>query len=338
MSHAHRSGSALNRHPSFSIVIPTYQRRDLVCDAVRAIAATDYAGPVEIVVVVDGSTDGTAGALRQLHGVVPLKIIEQANGGAAQARNCGALQAQYDIILFLDDDMLCEPNLLEEHARMYRLGADAVIGDTPIDPRAPAGFLPESVGRWINAERVRTPLSPFDVFSGQLSIKREVFEQLGGFDTMFTDGGTFSNEDADLGVRLLQQYKVRHNPMAISRQHYIVSVREYMRRAAATAAGDHHFISKHPNLTRELFDMRGRGAILSRCLYLPLSRVPVLPQMLVAVAVWLAEWAARTRFRSNRGIARFFSGARSVAYWSEMRARSAIPDPQPAGPLLPCDR
>ena len=62
--------------PSFSIVMPTYQRREVVCDAVRALSEIDYPGDRELIVVVDGSTDGTANGLRQIDCPFPLKIIE----------------------------------------------------------------------------------------------------------------------------------------------------------------------------------------------------------------------------------------------------------------------
>ena len=204
--------------PSLSVVIPTYQRRDAVCDAVRALTRTDHAGAVELIVVIDGSTDGTAQALAAIACPFPVKIIEQSNAGAASARNGGAAVAVNDVILFLDDDMIADPSLLDEHARLHQDGADAVIGNTPIHPASPAGFLPESIARWIASTSVKSPLSPFDVFSGQLSVRRSVFEELGGFDTAFTSAAAFGNEDADFGVRLLARHDVRHNPAAISRQ------------------------------------------------------------------------------------------------------------------------
>src|SRR4051794_33250117 len=95
--------------PSFSVVIPTYQRKDVVCDAVRALGKLMYDTHFEVIVVVDGSTDGTAPALRQLGCRFPLRVIEQENGGAAHARNTGAAAATGDILLFLDDDMIAEP-------------------------------------------------------------------------------------------------------------------------------------------------------------------------------------------------------------------------------------
>jgi glycosyltransferase involved in cell wall biosynthesis/peptidoglycan/xylan/chitin deacetylase (PgdA/CDA1 family) len=323
-----RSRAAATRHtgsPSFSIVIPTYQRCDVVCRSVRALAELRYPGEIELIVVVDGSTDETAAALRAIDLPFRLQILEQPNGGASSARNLGAAIATNDVILFLDDDMIADPRLLEEHARLHRDGADAVIGATPIHPDSPAGFLPESVARWIASTEVKSPLSPFDVFSGQLSVRRSAFEDLGGFDTAFTSAGAFGNEDADFGVRLLERFDVRHNPSAISRQLYVVSPREFMQRARRAVAADLHFIGKHPELARELFERKGYARPLARLIYRPLARIPLLPDLLAGTAIRIADMALKTPFRSSRVIARFFSGARSLAYWSGLHAKGWLP-------------
>ncbi len=318
-------GKAAPEWPTFSIVVPTYQRRQLVTDVVRSLARLDYPGAVELIIVIDGSTDGTAEALREIEGPFPVRIIEQPNQGASEARNRGAAEAANEVILFLDDDMLCQPDLVREHARLHRDGADAVIGDTPIDPNSPPGFLPESVARWIASTRVSSPLSPFDVFTGQLSIRRSVFETLGGFDTTFTSAGAFGNEDADLGVRLLADYDVRHNPAAICRQHYVVSPTEYMDRARGAVAADLNLIRKHPHLSRELLEAKGRSRPVTRYIYRPLTRLRPVPRMLAKAATIAANTAMSTPLRSNRLLARFFSGARSLSYWSELRSKGWFP-------------
>jgi glycosyltransferase involved in cell wall biosynthesis/peptidoglycan/xylan/chitin deacetylase (PgdA/CDA1 family) len=313
------------RWPSFSIVIPTYQRRDVVRGSVRALAEVCYPGGIELIVVVDGSTDGTAAALRAIDLPFSLLVVEQPNCGASGARNRGAAIAANDVILFLDDDMIADPKLLDEHARMYRDGADAVIGDTPIHPASPAGFLPESVARWIASTSVKSPLSPFDIFTGQLSVRRSVFEELGGFDTTLTSPTAFGNEDADFGVRLLARHDARHNPAAISRQMYVVTPRQFMERARRAVEADLHFVRKHPELARQLFERKGLSRPLARFVYRPLARVPLLPEMIARLAVWAADFALETPFRSNRTIARFFSGARSLAYWSALHANGWLP-------------
>ena len=318
----HRSPCAW---PSFSIVVPTHQRRDVVCGAVRKVAELNYDGAIELIVVVDGSTDRTVEAVREIVCPFPVRIFEQFNEGASRARNRGAAAARNDIILFLDDDMICEPTLLEEHARLHLEGAEAVIGDTPIDPDSPPGFLPESVGRWIASTRVQDPLSPFDIFTGQLSVRRSVFHHVGGFDADFTTGSAFGNEDADFGVRLLAGHDVRHNPEAISRQRYVVTPREYMERARLAAEADLRFVRKHPELARQLFGAKGASTPLARFVYRPLTRLPLVTRLLAGAAIRTAEIGSRTAFRSNRILARFFSGARSLAYWSELRRGGWFP-------------
>lgn len=316
---------AASKWPSFSIIIPTYQRRDVVSAAVRALSEIAYAGDRELIVVIDGSSDGTAEELAAIECPFPFKVIEQDNCGAARARNRGASEAKNEILLFLDDDMIGDPDLLFEHARIYRSGADAVIGDTLLDPGSPPGFLSESIRAWIDASRVGGPLTPFDVWAGQLSVRRSVFEELGGFDETFTSEGAFANEDADFGVELLERYRVRHNPAAISRQRYVVSPKELMERAPLWASGDIRFIQKHPHLTRELFLARGSARRLTRCVYKPLTFVPFAAPLLARMGVLVADLGLKSRFRSSRTLARFFSVTRSVAYWRDMKSRGWFP-------------
>ncbi|MGZ4317424.1 MAG: glycosyltransferase family 2 protein, partial [Gaiellaceae bacterium] len=125
--------------PRFSVVVPTFQRREVVIASVAAFEAQDFAGPFEVVVIVDGSTDGTADALRSLSMPFPLSVVEQQNRGLAAARNRGAEEARGEFLLFLDDDMEPHPRLLNEHDRSHLEGADVVVGHircTPIRRQA----------------------------------------------------------------------------------------------------------------------------------------------------------------------------------------------------------
>src|SRR5438874_1647135 len=93
---------------AFSIIVPTYNRRDVVLDTVASIAAARRPWPCELIVVVDGSQDGTAEALSRLELPLPVTVLQQANAGAAAARNAGAGAARGRFLLFLDDDMTIE--------------------------------------------------------------------------------------------------------------------------------------------------------------------------------------------------------------------------------------
>ncbi len=164
--------------PSFSIIIPTCQRCALVCEAVGAISQIEYAGEIELIVVVDGSTDGTAIALEALEVPFPRTIIVQANAGLAAARK--------DILLFLDDDMICQPDIVQHHALSYAAGADAVVGEIPLEAGSPGGFLTQAIAQWAESSaaeaRARLVLTPFNIYGGHISVRAEVFDELGGFE------------------------------------------------------------------------------------------------------------------------------------------------------------
>jgi len=104
-----------------SAVIPTYNRRDLVVRAIESVLAQTY--PVrEVIVVDDGSTDGTEGTLcRYIATMAPssrrVHYIRQEKGGAAMARNRGIAEATGDWVGFLDSDDQWLPDKLECQVR-----------------------------------------------------------------------------------------------------------------------------------------------------------------------------------------------------------------------------
>jgi glycosyltransferase involved in cell wall biosynthesis/peptidoglycan/xylan/chitin deacetylase (PgdA/CDA1 family) len=315
--------------PSFSIVMPTYNRRDTVCDAVAALGRVDYAGRVELIVVDDGSADGTADALGGIELPFPLTALRQDNAGAARARNHGAAQAKHDILLFLDDDMMVEPGILAAHARQYANGADAVTGHMPLDPASPPGPLSRGVGQWAQKrfERLEAgaPLRLDDVLTGQLSIRRMLFEELGGFDERFTAGGTFGNEDIDLGARLLDRHRVDYAPDAVSRQRYLVSPRDHFRRAAETGAADVAFAAKHPQRLFPLLSSQGLTSRANLRLLRPLARFAPLVRVAKAAGIVLAESPLGRRSDAPRAVERAFHAARLLSYWSGAHRAGGLP-------------
>jgi glycosyltransferase involved in cell wall biosynthesis len=121
------TGNALSL-PRLTVVVPTYQRRSIVLATLEALERQDTEDLFEVVVVVDGSTDGTAQALQGREWAFPIHVLQQSNRGAATARNVGAANGGADIILFLDDDMEATPGLLRIHLEAYETEADAVVG------------------------------------------------------------------------------------------------------------------------------------------------------------------------------------------------------------------
>jgi len=99
--------------PLVSVVIPTYQRKALVVEAIDS-ALAQTRGDLEVVVVDDGSTDGTVEALAARYGVDPrVRVLRQGNGGTASARNTGIAAATGTFVALLDSDDLFLPDHLE---------------------------------------------------------------------------------------------------------------------------------------------------------------------------------------------------------------------------------
>jgi len=244
----------------FSIIIPTFQRRDLVLSNVMALSRQSFTGTFEVIVVVDGSTDGSVPALRRLDTRFPLTVIEQSNQGIAAARNRGAAEAVGEFLLFLDDDMEADSRLVSEHAAAHMVGADVVTGHVPLHPRSPGNFLSDSVGAWAE-DRAKLLVSASDnpdfleVVGGQLSISRRLFLELHGFDSEFTKNGTFGNEDRDLVCRLLDAgHKVVFSPTAVSWQIYVVTPRQFLRNYRQAGAADVYLARKHPGRAVRIFN------------------------------------------------------------------------------------
>jgi GT2 family glycosyltransferase len=237
----------------------------------------------------------------------------------------GAASAKGEIILFLDDDMMCEPAVVAEHARMYERGADAVLGRILIDPESIAGFLTDDAATFAESMLPQQSATGLDVFTGQFSVRRNVFEDIGGFDEGFTSQSALGMEDADFGVTLLARHRLVVNAAAVSYQRYVMTPRENMRRQRLWAAADLRFARKHPRLSEELFRSRGAGRLVTQVIYRPLSRVPGLSQGMSAAAVRISEWALGTGLRSNRLLARFFAVSRAIAYWHAVAANGGVP-------------
>jgi GT2 family glycosyltransferase/peptidoglycan/xylan/chitin deacetylase (PgdA/CDA1 family) len=274
---------AVTRSQRFSIVIPTYQRRDVLVETIRALAGLETPWPCELVVVVDGSTDGSAEAARAVPVPFPVRVLEQENQGAAAARNHGAGEARGEILLFLDDDMVADPRLLVEHDAVHRQGADAVIGHIPLHPDSPRTLLSNGVDVWARErhERLlhtRGQLSLGDLLTGQLSVRRDVFERAAGFDETFNARGQFGAEDTDFLYRLLRSgAAVRYAPGAVTYQRYVVTPEQNLRQWRQGGRADAVLVRKHPDLLPEILAAHRAGTpsgrLLSRWAHVVPSRL-----------------------------------------------------------------
>jgi len=132
----------------FSIVMPLWNKREMVTAALEGALAQSF-GDFELVVVDDGSTDGSRDAVEALKDK-RIRVIVQANGGPGAARNAGMLAAHHDWISFLDADDLWLPDHLAELDRLRgRFPAAGLIGTSYITCGSDGRFRlpPQSPGR-----------------------------------------------------------------------------------------------------------------------------------------------------------------------------------------------
>ena len=110
-------------NPKVSVVIPTYNRADKVRDTIDSVLAQTFTD-LEVVVVDDGSSDGTGKILGETFGH-RIRYYPQANQGASVARNRGIAEARGEWIAFLDSDDLWEKDKLEwQFKALERFGAE----------------------------------------------------------------------------------------------------------------------------------------------------------------------------------------------------------------------
>src|SRR6266540_964354 len=99
-----------------SIIIPSYNRLEQLKKVLQGLEKQTWpCNEFEVLVISDGSTDGTDDFLLTADTCLHLGAFFQPNQGAAAARNLGIAQATGEIILFLDDDVFPFPELIEEH-------------------------------------------------------------------------------------------------------------------------------------------------------------------------------------------------------------------------------
>lgn len=174
-----------------SVVVPTHNRSDRLNRLVHALAAQDIDEPFEVVVVDDGSMDGTPAELRRLEEAFSfLRTVRlETNGGPGPARNAGWRAAIGRNIVFTDDDCRPDPGWL--HALLGGLERfDVAQGRT-----MPDQTNLRQIGPFGHTIQVEGETGLYETCN--IAYRREVLERLNGFDEQFE----YFAEDTDLGWR-----------------------------------------------------------------------------------------------------------------------------------------
>jgi GT2 family glycosyltransferase len=193
--------------PSFSVVMPTHQRRETLRDTLQALAGVRYPPDrMELVLVCDGCTDGSAAMAHSLRMPFPTLILEGGlpNQGPAAARNLALAHARGPFVLFLDDDVLPSPDLVVEHARAHveapreeRVVVGALLPPEGLRTPWVQWELDTVVRQYAEMEAGAYRPSPRQFYTGNASVRLEHVRAAGGFDVGFRRG-----EDVELAFRL----------------------------------------------------------------------------------------------------------------------------------------
>jgi GT2 family glycosyltransferase len=237
--------------PEISVVIPTYQRRDsllrlLASLRTQTLPATAY----EVIAAVDGSTDGTAEAVRGLAVPYALAALEGPNRGRAGACNAGIRAAAGKVVVLLDDDMEASPGFLAAHARAHEGPVErAVVGAAPIvvEAGSPPFVRYMASGFRSRLDRMAQPgyhLRFRDTYTGNFSAHREVLLGVGGFDAAFR---VYGHEDYELALRLQEAgVELTYSAEALAYQHYDKTFGGFARDGIARGRTAVLFAGKHP--------------------------------------------------------------------------------------------
>jgi glycosyltransferase involved in cell wall biosynthesis len=295
--------------PLFSVIIPTHNRKATLERCLDALAAQEGGvADCEVIVVDDGSTDGTADAVAQHRYPFACTICSVPNAGPGRARNAGAARATGTFLAFTEDDVLPGSDWLASARRWLAEGnVDVLEGRTVRE------------GDRADIRRFEPEPSP-SFIPCNLFVRRAVFEQLGGYDDAFFDRktGLYFREDADLGFRLLSagyhavlagdvvvEHPLQFPDLASSLRH----VRRYQ--------FDPLLYRKHPGPYRSMIEVKSIGGMV---LHRPLHYACLMYAALLAAAVagaflalpWVVpaalaglftcSWLVRFKYQSMRAL------------------------------------
>lgn len=234
-----------------SLVIPTFNRKDsLLLTLESLVAQTIDCSRFEVVVVDDGSTDGTA-SVAQMSYPFELRYLRQHNAGDASARNLGVQRTEADILVFVDDDMQLAPSYLSAML--------ATLNAKPNRPRI-------VVGTEISCSDIRVAVPDessdtdsisassehrfVEVFSRNMCLRREAYLSIGRMDNLGFPGSSMWC-DVDFAYRAyMRGFEFRRSTGAICcHSDYVVeSLSNLKNRHWEAARRAVVLLSKHPHL------------------------------------------------------------------------------------------
>ena len=250
-----------------SIIIPTYNRKEILLKTLQSIQRQQdiHLHDLEVIVVDDGSTDGTYDMLQQhqqdfsFH----LKPLQQTNQGQGNARNLGMKYVSGHIVFFIGDDIELHTQFVREHIKVhtkYRDEAVVCLGFTTWHPSitvTPFMYFLEHGGHQFNYPKLeKQPIIDYELqlregsywyfYTSNISIKRSLLQHM-VFEPVYTSYGW---EDIEFGYRLYKEYGMRllYTERAMGYHIHEVSEDSFQKRMVSVSKNALLFHKRYPEV------------------------------------------------------------------------------------------
>jgi glycosyltransferase involved in cell wall biosynthesis len=232
--------------PRVSVLIPAYNAERTLAETIESVLAQTYAD-FEIVVVDDGSTDGTRGLVEVFAAAQPpgrVRCITQRNGGVSSSRNTAVENARGELVAWIDADDLWRPDKLAKCVAMFDARPEIGLVHTNVERIDDAG---NSLGVAHRSGRGRSGriqreliLRNVHVATSSAMVRRGLFARTGGFDLALTRIGV---EDRDMWIRIAGETAVGYLPDPLTL--YRVAPGGFSRNIERMNSGRRYVIEKH---------------------------------------------------------------------------------------------